>query len=52
MCYNEFTIKIKLFRYKRLKHGRCAYENVGSSHLKLLRQYRGRSINLNLYIES
>ena len=31
---NGFTIKIKLFRYKRFKDGRCAYKNTESSHLK------------------
>ena len=24
MCYSEFTLKIKLFRSKRFKDGRCA----------------------------
>ena len=35
MCYNVFTIKIILFKYKRLKDGRCTYKNTGSSHLKI-----------------
>ena len=36
MCYNGFTIKIDLFKYKRFKDGGCAYENTGSSHFKHL----------------
>ena len=29
MCYNEFTIKIKLFRYRRFKDEKCAYKILG-----------------------
>ena len=34
MCYNGFTIKDELFKYKRFKDGVCAYQITGSSHLK------------------
>jgi len=36
MCYNGFTIKIKLFKSKRFKDGKCTYmyKNTGLSHLK------------------
>ena len=33
MCYNDFTIKIYLFKSKRFNDGRCTYKNTGSSHL-------------------
>ena len=33
MCYNDFKIKIKLFKYKRFKDGRCIYKNTEFSHL-------------------
>ena len=34
MCYNGFTIKDELFKYKKFKDGVCAYQITGSSHLK------------------
>ena len=34
MCYNGFTIKDELFKYKRFKDGVCAYQITGSSHLR------------------
>ena len=33
MCYNDFTVKIKLFRYKRFKDGRYIYKITKFSHL-------------------
>ena len=34
MCYNGFTIKDELFKYKRFKDEVRAYQITGSSHLK------------------
>ena len=34
ICYNVFTIKITLVKYKRFKDGRCTSKNIGSSYLK------------------
>ena len=36
MCYNGFTTKINLFKYKRFKDGKCRYKSIVSSHLKSL----------------
>ena len=33
MCYNGFTIKIKLIKYKRFKDGRCRYRIIVSSQV-------------------
>ena len=30
-----FTIQIDLLKYKRSKDGGCAYNNTGSSHLRM-----------------
>ena len=34
MCYNGFTIKKELFKYKRFKDGGCAHQITGSNNLK------------------
>ena len=34
MCYNGFTIKKELFKYKRFKDWGCAHQIIGSNHLK------------------
>ena len=34
MCYNGFTIKKELFKYKRFKDGGCAHQITGPNHLK------------------
>ena len=36
MCYNGFTTKINLFKYKRFEGGKCRYKSIVSSHLKSL----------------
>ena len=35
MCYNGFTIKINMYKYKSFKDGRCAHKKNGLRHLKV-----------------
>ena len=44
MCYKEFTINTKLFKYKWFKGGRYAYKNTASSHLKVSLPYSALSL--------
>ena len=44
MCYKEFTINIKLFKYKWFKGGRYAYKNTETSHLKVSLPYSALSL--------
>ena len=44
MCYKEFTINTKLFKYKWFKGGRNAYKNTATSHLKVSLSYSALSL--------